>query len=218
MQMAGVLNLSAASTLPQITVHNLPITIEHPKGTQRVLKGDDGKVVYSKHMYAHYGFFNGTKGRDGDEVDCFVGPMKNAKEVYIAHMKDLGPVPSEREDEDKCFIGYPSAEAAKQSFLQHYPKTFLESMTVLPVDTFKAKLRSASLPYHKRKIHATIALGAKACPHCRSKKFSLMPTDFETAKCKTCGKTFPYMEVKAEINPKIKYGGAGGVADGVSPL
>lgn len=37
---------------------------------------------------------------------------------------------------------------------------------------------------------AVVQAGKGKCPHCGSKDFSLMPTDFETAKCKKCGKNF----------------------------
>jgi hypothetical protein len=50
------------------------------------------------------------------------------------------------------------------------------------------------------KIATVKAKTAGKCPKCGSTKFSLMPTDFETAKCKKCGKNF---QVKAA-------GGAGG--------
>ena len=144
-------------------VHGLAITIEHPKGTLRRLHDDKGNVVYKKHMYNSYGYFNGTKGRDGDEVDCFLGPLKNAKEVYVVHMKDLGPVPSEREDEDKCMIGFPSADVAKAAFLRHYPATFFGGMTTLPVDVFKKKMRQASKPHRKKKITAEALLKYGKC-------------------------------------------------------
>lgn len=202
MNLSGVLSLMAASKLPQTITHGMRVSIEHPKGSMRVLKDNTGKVVYKKHMYAHYGFINNTKGRDGDDVDCFIGPLKNASEVFIVHMKDMGPVPAQREDEDKCFIGYPSADAAKQAFLMHYPKNFYESMTAMPLETFKRKMKRASLPYREKKIHAGVK--AKQCPHCGSKKFKLMPTDFETAKCSDCKKNFHYgdwssKEVRATI-------------------
>ncbi len=138
----------------QTKMHGLPITIEHPRGTQRKLHDDEGNVVYKVHMYADYGFFNGTKGRDGDEVDCFVGPMKDAKEVYVVHMRDLGPVKEQREDEDKCMVGYQSADAARSAFLMHYPATFYGGMTCLPVSDFKKRLELASLPHREKKIHA----------------------------------------------------------------
>lgn len=257
-----------------VVSHGLPITIEHKRGTQHTLHDDKGKVVYKVHMHHSYGYIRNTKGRDGDEVDCFLGPMKNAKEVYIVHMKDMGPVPSEREDEDKCMIGFPSADAAKTAFLLHYPDTFYNGMTSLPLVVFKKRLKQAQLPHREKKIHGggpgsgrhpvigtrpspehlktglridynkivhkdasgrnlvsengakwrspttaehfdivkyrvgQIKSGASKvnkewnkvinkpkCPHCHSKRFTLMPTDFETAKCKDCGKTY-------EINAK----------------
>jgi hypothetical protein len=184
-------------------VHGFHVTIEHKKGSQRVLHDDNGNVVYKQHMYHDYGYFNGTKGRDGDELDCFLGPVKNAKEVYIVHMLDKGPVPSEREDEDKCMVGFPSADAAKTAFLLHYNPDFYGGMTCLPVAVFKKKMKQASLPYHKRKITGaadlkewTQAVKKAKCPHCGSKKLTLMPTDFETAKCKNCKKNYPIMKAK----------------------
>lgn len=168
------------------TAHGLPITIEHPKGTLRVLHDDKGNVVYKQHMYHSYGYFNKTKGRDGDEVDVFLGPVKNATEAFIVHMLDKGPVPSERENEDKVMLGFPSADAAKTAFHLHYPKSFYGGMTSLPVDEFKKRLKTASLPYRKKKITAA----EEKCPRCGSKKYGLMPTDFETAKCEKCGKTW----------------------------
>lgn len=133
--------------------HGLPITIEHRAGTLRQLHDDAGNVVYKKHMYNSYGYFNHTKGRDGDEVDCFIGPLRDAKEVFIVHMLDKGPVKSEREDEDKCFIGFPGADAAKTAFLLHYPIEFYGGMTAMPVKQFKAKLKQAQLPHREKKIH-----------------------------------------------------------------
>ncbi len=199
MRLAAAIALAAhAKDTPvdsrQLIRHGLPITVEHKKGSLRILHDDKGKVVYKQNMHADYGYFNHTKGRDGDEVDCFVGPLKNAGFVYVAHMKDMGPVKSEREDEDKCFIGYPGADAAKTAFLLHYPATFFGGMTTLSVADFKAKLKQAQKPYREKKIHGV----ALACPKCGSKKISLMPTDFETAKCKDCGKTWDTNEMKTQ--------------------
>lgn len=186
--------------------HGLAITIEHPKGSVRVLHDDKGRPVYQKLMHSDYGYFNKTKGRDGDEVDCLVGPIQNAKEVFIVHMKDMGPVKSEREDEDKCMVGYQSADAAKAAFLAHYPATFYDGMTALPVAVFKKRLKTAQLPHMKKKLTArqgditctntrktylsTGLLATATCPKCGSKKYSLKPTDFETAECAKCGKQF----------------------------
>lgn len=208
-------------------VAGFPVTIEHPKGTQRKLHDDKGNVVYKVSMMHDYGYINRTKGRDGDEVDVFVGPIKDPKEVFVVHMKDMGPVPAEREDEDKVMLGFPSADAAKAAFLAHYPPNFFESMTTLPIATFKKKLKHASKPYTNTKIHAvnqgncctacgSFDLDAKAgkcrrcgkaikelvaaksiCPFCGSSKIGLMLTDFETRKCLDCKRILP--EIKAKL-------------------
>jgi ribosomal protein L37AE/L43A len=137
----------------RIKSHGLSVTIEHPRGTLRKLHDDAGNVVYKQHMHSSYGYINNTKGRDGDEVDCFIGPMKNAKFAYIVHMLDKGPVVQERENEDKVFLGYPSADAAHTAFLLHYPKEFFGGMTTLPMADFKKKLKTAKLPHREKKIH-----------------------------------------------------------------
>lgn len=143
----------------QKTVCGLPVTIEHPKGTLRELKDDSGNVVYRKHMFADYGFFNGTKGRDGDEVDCMLGPVKNPTEAYVVHMRDMGPVKHEREDEDKVMLGYPTADAAKSAFLLHYPKNFYDGMSTLPIAKFAQAMKTASMPYRRSKITAAGSMG-----------------------------------------------------------
>ena len=213
----------------KLTVAGIPVTVEVPRGQDRILHDAAGNVVYRRRMHYSYGYIDGTKGRDGDEVDVFVGPMLNAPEVFVVHMKDMGPVPSEREDEDKVFLGFSSAGAAKSAFLMHYPPDFYESMSAMPVERFKVKLKQASKPYRAKRITAASAIICKvckraldrkdrragfcqkcgrqvpviksgvtagsvkvACPKCSSKNIVLMPTDFETAKCKECGKTFPH--------------------------
>jgi hypothetical protein len=134
------------------------VTIEHAKGTKRELYDDKGNLVYSKHMYHPYGYFTGTEGRDGDDVDCFLGPLTNAKEVYVIHMKDLGPDKNEREDEDKVMLGFPSADAAKAAFHLHYLQSFFGGMSVLPLSDFKKKLKATTLPYGRKKITAASRL------------------------------------------------------------
>jgi hypothetical protein len=222
----------------------LGIVIEYPKGAQRKYHNKDGKVVYQKTMRYPYGFFEGTKGRDGDEVDAILGPSQRFDDVFVVHMLDKGPDVEQREDEDKVLIGFSTADAAKMGFLQMYPREFFGGMTILPVETFKQRLATASLPYRAKTIHAvgtisgartcqvcgkkirravgrgmagehtcTLKAGlsptpmgaggapaslsygvqhaaADKCPKCGGKKFSLMPTDFETAKCASCGKTW----------------------------
>lgn len=157
MKLLDYLNFHVNDTPVKLTKtrrHGLPISVEYAKGATRALHDDKGNVVYKVHMQNDYGYIDKTKGRDGDEVDCMLGPYKNANEVYVIHMIDMGPVPSEREDEDKCMIGFPSADMAKAAFLRHYPKNFYGGMTALPVAEFKKKLKGTQVPHTRNKITA----------------------------------------------------------------
>lgn len=54
-------------------------------------------------------------------------------------------------------------------------------------------------------LHSTVTMLAKAttprCPKCGSTDYSLMPTDFETAKCNKCGKTWDHGIVSGINDP-----------------
>jgi hypothetical protein len=142
------------SIAKRITHSGLRISIEHPRGTTRLLKDDEGKVVWKKYMHHDYGFFENTDGRDGDEVDVMMGPLTNPDDVFIIHMIDKGPDVDEREDEDKVMLGFPNADAAKVAFHLHYPENFYGGMTVLPMKLFKKRLAHAQKPYTNRKLTA----------------------------------------------------------------
>lgn len=61
---AIALNAHTKDTTPLLkttSVHGLPVTVEHPKGTERKLHDDSGKVVFKKLMMYDYGFFDKTK-------------------------------------------------------------------------------------------------------------------------------------------------------------
>jgi ribosomal protein L37AE/L43A len=66
--------------------------------------------------------------------------------------------------------------------------SYLESISKL-----KKLVESADMPLTENK--------KPKCPHCGSKKYSLMPTDFETAKCKDCGKNWDHGIVKGINDP-----------------
>jgi len=129
------------------------ITIEYPAGSTRTLKNADGDVVYSKLMLYSYGYFNGTQGRDTDETDVILGTNEKCQDVYVCHMKDLGPDIDQREDEDKVCLGMSSYAEAKAAFISMYPASWLEGVSVMPVETFRKKLATAYLPHREKKIH-----------------------------------------------------------------
>ena len=41
-------------------------------------------------MHYDYGYIRGTVGTDSDHVDCYIGPDKNAKKVYVKRPSFFG--------------------------------------------------------------------------------------------------------------------------------
>lgn len=115
----------------------LPITVEYPANSWRVLKNDKRQTVYRRFLRYDYGFIEDTVGRDGDEIDVIVGRDTKSTRVFIVDMKDLGPNVAQRQDEDKVLIGFPNAEAAKAAFLSMYPTSFFGGMREQSVTQFR---------------------------------------------------------------------------------
>jgi len=113
------------------------IAVENRKGSVRKGLNEDGTPWKTK-MKFPYGYIKGTKGVDGEEVDVYVGPKKDAETVFVVHQKkDDGSY-----DEDKVMMGFESEEAAKKAYLDHYddPKYF-GSITSIPAEEFQQKLK-----------------------------------------------------------------------------
>jgi len=120
-------------------VQGLPIAIENRKGSVRKGKDSDGNEWRTK-MEHPYGYIKGTKGADGEEVDCYVGPDKEAPKAYVVHQhKDDG----KGFDEDKVMLGFRSKKEAKEAYLKHYddPK-FLGPISIVSMDRLRKLVES----------------------------------------------------------------------------
>lgn len=100
--------------LRRIIVAGLPpIRIEYEMGQTRQGTdkwGNDWQQI----MPYSYGYFEGTRGLDGEPVDCIVGLNPRATQVYIACIpRNLG-------NEEKVLVGFDSLVAAKMAFLACY--------------------------------------------------------------------------------------------------
>jgi hypothetical protein len=146
---------SAAYKLAGVTsFQGLPISIENKKGDVRSGVAADGSKWTIK-MPFDYGYIKGTKGADGQPVDCFIGPLKDCKFAYIVHQTKFD---KSGYDEDKTMLGWPSAERAEKAYRSAYNNVDLfYSMSVIPMHEFIKKVLSTK--NHKRpgKIHAEVA-------------------------------------------------------------
>lgn len=118
-----------------ISVKGMQIAIENPKGSYRSYKTEDGGKAYNL-MHNHYGYFNITKGKDGDAVDVFLGPeIDNFENVYCVDQNN-----KEGEfDETKVMLGFTSAEEAKRAYLSNYSRdwTGFRAITGVSLKVFK---------------------------------------------------------------------------------
>lgn len=120
-------------------VQGLPIAIENRVGSVREGENDDGSKWRTK-FRTPYGYLEGTKGADGDEIDTYVGPDKKSDKAVVVHQKN----PDGSHDEDTVMLGYPTAGAAKKDILRHYEdKSQLGGSTVMTVDELKARIARA---------------------------------------------------------------------------
>ena len=118
-----------------ISVKGMKIAIENPKGSRRTFKKDDGSTGYVE-MQNHYGYFNVTKGKDGDAVDVFIGPnIENFENVFcVDQNKANGEF-----DETKVMLGFSSKEEAKEAYMSNYSPDWkgFRDITSVSIKDFK---------------------------------------------------------------------------------
>lgn len=119
----------------------VPIAIETDQGQFRhwydPKKDEHGKT---KMLYP-YGYFKGTLGLDGDEVDVFVGPDDSERVFVITQMErpDFESV-----DEQKVMVGFRDPVNAKTAYLQHYNNArFFGTIKEMTLDELKSKMKSS---------------------------------------------------------------------------
>jgi hypothetical protein len=122
----------------RVTWRGLQISIENAPGSVRRGTDHDG-TPWSTGMVLPYGYIRLTEGVDGDHVDCFLGPDDQAPEVYVITTRKAPHF--RHNDEQKCMLGFQSAEDAKRAFFAHYddPRHF-GSIITMPFDAFKRKV------------------------------------------------------------------------------
>lgn len=115
----------------------IPIAIENRKGSVRKGTDKDGKP-WRTVMKMPYGFIKGSKGADGEDIDCYVGPHKDAPNAYVVHQRKSDGTGY---DEDKILFGLRNKEEATKGYLAHYNSDkFLGPVKEVPVERLKEML------------------------------------------------------------------------------
>jgi hypothetical protein len=119
-------------------MQGLSISIENAKGSYRAGKSRDGHE-WKTYMHYDYGYLRNTVGKDGEQLDVYVGPNRNSVKVFV--VRQVNPKTG-KYDEDKTLLGFDSKEQAKKAYLRQYdtPK-FFGSIREIPIDAFKLMLK-----------------------------------------------------------------------------
>jgi hypothetical protein len=122
----------------------LEITVETPARQYRSGVSKSGKP-WKKMLRDHYGYVRGSKGADGDHVDCFIrdyGSELESELVFVVNQVD----PSTKEfDEHKCVLGCIDEKTARETYLRNYEDGWkgLGSITAMTVGQFRWWLEHA---------------------------------------------------------------------------
>lgn len=126
---------------PVRMVHGLKVVIETPKGYSRHGKGWSVALPYD------YGYFQGIEGADGDSLDVALGDDPTSNWAYIFDQRSLED--PKKFDESKCFLNWPSMEAAGLAFRvgHHRWRDVYMDVTPMPISEFKQWLKDGD---HRR--------------------------------------------------------------------
>lgn len=117
-----------------VKIQDFDIAIENPKGSVRSGVDKDGKE-WSQEMHNTYGYFEGTKGKDSDDVDCFIGPNPLSEDIFVIDQLDKDG----NFDEHKVMLGFDSSEEAREAYLSNYEEgwTGLGDITKVNIEDFR---------------------------------------------------------------------------------
>lgn len=115
---------SGEYTKGKFKIHGLTIAIETPKGGTRSGTDKDGKA-WSVKLAGHYGYIDRTEGKDGDEVDVFIGDNPDSDKVFVINQKKLD---TGAFDEHKSVIGCDSEEEAVKLYKASYTKGIADKL------------------------------------------------------------------------------------------
>jgi hypothetical protein len=122
-------------------VAGVNIAIENPKGSARTGTSPEG-VAWRTDMVHHYGYVSRTKGKDGDQVDVFIGPNPESNKVFVVDQIN----PDGSFDEHKAMLGFDSIEEARAGYLANYTPDWqgLGEISEMPVEAFKSWVKDGT--------------------------------------------------------------------------
>jgi|GEM_PF-4079145 len=118
-----------------VRTQGFDITIENPKGSVRSGVDEDGRA-WEHTMQNSYGYFKRTEGKDGDQIDVFLGDNPTSKRILVVDQNN--PYTGEF-DESKVMLAFDTAQQAKDAYMSNYEPgwTGFRTITEVPVEKFR---------------------------------------------------------------------------------
>ncbi|MEN6631327.1 MAG: DEAD/DEAH box helicase family protein, partial [Candidatus Polarisedimenticolia bacterium] len=128
-----------------IRIHGLDVSIENPRGSIRSGTDPDGNQWQSPELPADYGYIKGSKGKDGDHVDVYIGPNPASDRVFVIDQMDLK---TGKFDEHKSVMGADDLGQAVDLYVNSFDDPTLDrigDVTEMSVAEFKEWVRDGRL-------------------------------------------------------------------------
>ncbi|MCX7172023.1 MAG: hypothetical protein NTY41_17565, partial [Proteobacteria bacterium] len=123
-----------------LDLHGLPISIENPKGSLRSGMDATGRP-WQNEMQNHYGYFKRSLGKDGDNVDVFIGDRPESPRAFVIDQVDPK---SGKYDEAKVILGATDETDARRIYQSNYEPGWkgLGAITEMPIEDLKDWIKS----------------------------------------------------------------------------
>jgi len=132
-----------------VTVQGLDISIENPVGSERTFTRPNGSKGVAT-LKDHYGYIKRTRGKDGDQLDVFVGDQPDSPNVYV--IDQINQV-SGAFDEHKAMLGYPNQLAAVRAYKRNYEAGFkVGPVSEMPIEQFRTWVKEGNLKAPLKRI------------------------------------------------------------------
>jgi uncharacterized protein len=120
--------------------HDVDVVVENTKDSHRF--GFDWETI----LPTAYGYVRRTKGADGAELDCFIGPNPESRNVYVINQRRVNDRAGEF-DEHKIMFGYLDCGPALADYFKSYTDGIgwkrIGGVNPMTMDSFKGWMTTA---------------------------------------------------------------------------
>lgn len=120
----------------EFTFQGLPIAIETKEGEKRTWVNSNGEMGETYMTGASYGYVKNTTSMDEEELDVFIGPYKEAPNVYVIDQRNPD---NDLYDEQKCMLGFRNKDHAVSTYRSNYdlPDAYICQVSQMDIEAFK---------------------------------------------------------------------------------